>query len=38
MTKGYQPREEADTYNALFGVKNDEIGPENTYFWDIKPE
>ena len=20
------------------GVENDDIGPENTYFWDIKPE
>jgi hypothetical protein len=25
-------------YKGLFGVENDDIGLENTYFWDIKPE
>ena len=33
-TKRYQLREEAASYNALFGVKNDDIALKNTYFWD----
>ena len=24
-------------YNALFGVEKDDIGPENTYPWNVKP-
>lgn len=36
--KEYQLREGSVPYKALFRVENDDIGPENTYFWDIKPE
>ncbi len=35
---GYQLREEAISYNALFGPEKRDIGPKNTYFWDIKHE
>jgi hypothetical protein len=31
----YQLQEEPAHYNALFGVENDEIGPENTFLWDV---
>jgi hypothetical protein len=31
-TKEYQLRKEAAPYNALFGVKNDDIAPNNTHF------
>ena len=34
--KGDQLREEAVPYNALFGVKKDDIATQNTYFWNIK--
>jgi len=36
--KGYQLREESAPYKILFGAENDDIGPENTYFWDFKDE
>ena len=36
--KGYQLREGSAPYQALFGVEKDDIGLQNTYFWDIKPE
>jgi putative transposase len=35
---GYQVREELGIYNALFGGKKGDIGPENTYFWNTNPE
>jgi hypothetical protein len=35
--EGYQLREPSALYGGHFGVKNDDIGVDNTYFWDIKP-
>ncbi len=32
-----QLREPAALCGGHFGVKNDDIGVDNTYFWDIKP-
>jgi len=32
---GYQLREPSVTYKVNFDVKNDDIGPENSQFWDI---
>jgi putative transposase len=32
--EGYQVREVPGSYNALFGAEKDDIGPENTYFWE----
>jgi hypothetical protein len=34
--KTYQLREPSIPYNAHFGVKKTDIGPENTYFWNDK--
>ncbi len=36
--EAYQLREGSAHYKALFGAEKDDIGPENTYFWDIKFE
>jgi putative transposase len=36
--KGYQLREGAAHYKALFGTENDDIDVENTYFWNVKTE
>ena len=36
--EGYQLREGAAHYEAFFEAGNDDIGPENTYLWDIKAE
>ena len=36
--EGYQLREEAGHYKALFEAEKDDIDPENTYLWDIKIE
>ena len=36
--EGYHVREESASYNALFGTEKDDIGPNNTYFWDINTE
>jgi hypothetical protein len=33
--KGYPLREEAPGYQALFEVKNSDIGLDNAYLWDI---
>jgi hypothetical protein len=33
-TIGYQLREGAAHYKALYGVKNNDMALENTYFWD----
>ena len=35
---GYQLREDAVSYKALLGPEKCDIGPKNTYFWDIKYE
>ena len=35
--EGYQVREEAAIYGALFGAEKEDIGPENTYPWEVKP-
>jgi hypothetical protein len=34
----YHLREEATTYTAPLRAKNDDIGPENAYFWEINSE
>ena len=36
--EGYQVREGSAPYDALFGVKKGDIGPENACFWDIISE
>jgi hypothetical protein len=33
---GYQLRESAARYEALFEAENDDIALENTHFWEIK--
>jgi putative transposase len=33
--EGHQVREEPAAYNPLFEAENEDIGPKNTYFWDI---
>jgi len=33
----YQLREPSIPYGAHFGAKKCDIGPENTYFWDVIP-
>jgi putative transposase len=35
---GYQLREDAISYNALMGPEKRDIGPKNTYFWDLNYE
>jgi putative transposase len=35
--EGYQVREGTTPYNALFGAEKEDIGSENTYFWNFKP-
>ena len=35
---GYQLREGAASYKALFGPEKRDIGPKNTYFWDTNNE
>jgi putative transposase len=35
--ESYQLREPSIPYGFRFGGENDDIGPENTYFWDVKP-
>jgi putative transposase len=34
-TMGYQLRDEAEVYQALFEVENSDIGLDNAYLWDI---
>jgi putative transposase len=36
--EGYQLREGSAPYEALFGAEKDDIGIENTYFWDANNE
>ncbi len=36
--EGYQVREGSAPYSALFGAERGDIGPKNTYFWDINTE
>jgi len=33
--EAYQVREGPVSYNAPFGAKKEDIGPENTYFWNV---
>jgi hypothetical protein len=35
VEKGYQRREGPARYNSLFEAKEGDIGPENTYLWNI---
>ncbi len=37
-SEAFQLREEAADYRALFEAENDDIGPENTFFWDLNAE
>ena len=36
--EGYHLREEAAPYTALFRAEKDDIGLENTYFWETSSE
>jgi hypothetical protein len=36
--EGYQLREAAAHYKALFGDENEDIGLENAYSWDLDAE
>jgi hypothetical protein len=39
QTENYSELREAEvSYNYHFGVKNSDIGQDNTYFWNINPE
>jgi hypothetical protein len=35
---GYQLREVSAPYKVFWGVANDNIGPEKTYFWGVNIE
>jgi putative transposase len=35
---GYELRDPGVSYSHVFGVKNDTLSPENTYFWDFYSE
>ncbi len=37
-SEGYQLREGAAHYQALFEAEKEDIGPENTYLWEIRTE
>ncbi len=37
-SEGYQLREGADCYQAVSEAENADIGPENTYLWNVKAE
>jgi putative transposase len=37
-TEGFQVREKAAPYNALFGAEKSIIGPQNAYFWDVNTD
>ena len=37
-SEGYQLRERATQYKALFGAEKGNIGPENSYSWDVNAE
>ena len=36
--EGYQLRESPASYKAFFEAENEDIGLENTRFWDVKAE
>jgi len=36
--EGYQLREPQASYSDVFDTKNADIGPENSYFWNINPD
>jgi len=36
--EGYQLRDPSSPYRAHFDIKNEDIGANNTYYWDINNE
>ena len=36
--EAYQLREPSALYDSHFGVKNDDIEPENSYYWNVYDE
>jgi len=36
--EGYQLREPSASYSTHFDIKNEDIGANNTYYWDINDE
>jgi len=36
--EGFQLREEPADYTAFFQAQNDDMGPKNTFFWDLNAE
>jgi hypothetical protein len=38
VNDGYQLRERSVSYGAPFGGENNDIGPENTYYWGANHE
>ena len=36
--EGYQVRERSAQYGALFGAEKVDMGPKNSYFWDMNTE
>ena len=36
--EGYQLRDLSSLYKAHFDIKNEDIGANNTYYWDINDE
>ena len=36
--EGYQLRDPSSPYKAYFDIKNEDIGVNNTYYWDINAE
>jgi hypothetical protein len=37
VVKDIRSGEGSALYNALFGAEKEDIGPENTYPWNVKP-
>jgi len=37
-TEGYQLRDPSAPYSAHFDIKNEDIGANNAYYWDINDE
>ena len=38
MAKGRKNLKAAEPYSAHFNIKNEDIGANNTYYWDINDE
>jgi hypothetical protein len=36
--EGYRLRDPSSPYKAYFDIKNEDIGTNNTYYWDINDE